>query len=559
MQRSTLGRILASALLSGSACTSPDLVETCPVEVGASPAETVAALQSCFGSVTDNPVNTRSKRDVDILFVIDNSPSMTPKQKQIASTIDSFIKRIDAIGSNYHVGVVSTDIGAQAAPGISFQPGNLDVSGCGSYFGDDGELQGKACSERDQSQWSADAKSACSSLCPIHLAPQKGDRYLWKTDGVSNAPGNDLIGTFKCMAMLGDSGCGLESPLEAAKRALDHHNSLNDGFLRKNSVLSIIFITDEDDCSVQLSARSLNNPAFSDCTNANQSPLPASCYRNDFRCLAYNLACNEPLSTPGLKTGCHENGNGYLESIDKYVRFFSQRDPGSLVLAGIWTPSLLDNPKGDPARDGKLEVEYDPLICKAGGSVSCGTDALNRGRGSKAACQSPSDPQFFGQAQLRLSKFVRSFPASARVEQSVCEPQNFGSVLDVVADRIGRGVGSYCLSAKPRPDSSGAPICVVGLVDESTPSAVPDSKLPQCSAKCCGAWSAAGGPSAPTAQPVPSDPSIVQACGADPSCFCAVASPFCGDTALAGVWMSQSPHQTPAGKVVTFKCAGSVR
>ena len=112
MIRSTLSRALATTVvsLSISACSAPDLTLTCPIPPGATPAEAAAILSSCFGKMDAIPVNTRAKQDVDILFVIDNSPSMSPKQKQLASAIDSFIQKIDQSGSNYHVGVTSTDI-----------------------------------------------------------------------------------------------------------------------------------------------------------------------------------------------------------------------------------------------------------------------------------------------------------------------------------------------------------------------------------------------------------------------------------------------------------------
>ncbi len=553
MPRLAVLRPVCSLLLVWSACSAPEVTSTCAIHETDSAATALTRLSSCADIVTDDPIDTRRKRDVDILFVVDNSPSMSPKQKQIASTIDSFIKRIDSFGSNYHVGVVSTDIGAQPAPGMSFSPGNVDIAGCATFAGDDGELQAKSCLERDQSKWSADARAACASLCPTYLSPQHGDRYLWKKDGITNAVGNDLVGTFKCMAMLGDSGCGLESPLEAAKRALDGHSAVNSGFLRERSVLSVIFITDEDDCSVQLSSRSQNNPATTDCTGMMQSS--ASCFNNDFRCLARNLRCKESLLTEGVKTGCAEDPNGYLESIDKYVRFFAKRDSSSLVLAGIWSPSILDNPSGDPLRDGKLELQYDNLRCVPGSGVTCESAALNRGRSDKAACQNKTDTRFFGQAQLRLSKFVRSFDRSASVEQSVCEPEKYGTVLDAVAEKIENAATKLCLSAVPKRDSSGAPLCVAGLVDASNPHAVPEVRLPTCSATCCAAWSSAGGPKAPTAKAIPSDPTIVSACSADPNCYCAVDSPVCPQTALAGVWMQSSPHQTPSDKVVSLRCA----
>jgi len=508
-------------------------------------------------------VNTRARQDVDILFVIDNSPSMSPKQKQLGTAIDNFMKKIDTSGSNYHVGVVSTDIGAQQAPNTAFQPGNLNIPSCDTYKGNDGELQQRACSSRDQSKWSVDAKSACTTLCPTKLEPQNGDVYLWKQDGITNAPSNDITGTFKCIAPLGDSGCGLESPLEAAKRALDNHSTTNAGFLRQNSVLAVIFLTDEDDCSVAMSNRSQNNPNSLDCTNSGMSTY--NCWKNDFRCMAYNLKCNESMIYTGAKTGCVENGNGYLEPIDTYVRFFSNlRSSNKIVLAGIWTPTLLDNPNSDITKLGKLIVDYDDQICVPGPGIKCSTEALNRGKGAKAACLNATDANFFGQAQLRLSSFIRKFDSASRVEQNVCEPATYGTVLDVVADRITNRISANCLSGKPKTDANGNPICIVGLVDANTPAAMPDVRLPVCSAGCCKAWATAGSPTAPTAKTIPNDPTIVAACSADPDCYCAVPNPTSNvactdttgqDTALSGLWIKADPHQTPSGKVANFMCA----
>ena len=513
-------------------------------------------------------VNTRAKQDVDILFVIDNSPSMSPKQKQLASAIDSFIQKIDQSGSNYHLGVTSTDIGAQQAPNTAFQPGNLNISGCDSYKGNDGELQKQACSARDQSKWSQAAKDACNlTLCKTKLEPTNGDVYLWKQDGQTNAPSNDIIGTFKCIAPIGDAGCGLESPLEAAKRALDSHSTINQGFLHQNSVLAVIFVTDEDDCSVQLTTRAQSNPNSIDCTKNGMSTY--NCWKNDFRCLAYNLTCDQPLTTTGAKTNCKEDGNGYLESVDKYVTFLSTlRTSNKLVLAGIWTPTMLDNPNSDTTKDGKLIVDYDPAVCTPGPGVTCSTEALNRGQGSKAACLNATDNNFFGQAQIRLSSFIRKFDASSRVEQSICDPNNYVTVLNTVADRITSRASTNCLTGQPKTDQNGSPICIVGLVDANTPAALPDVRLPQCSSTCCKAWATAGDPNnvdvaGRTAKPVPNDPYIVGKCTADPDCYCAVANPTSNygckdavgnDSAIVGLWIKSDPHFTPSGKVANVIC-----
>ena len=66
-------------------------------------------------------VDARLKKDVDILFMIDNSPSMSPKQKALASNISALIQKLEKNKLNYHIGVVSTDIGSTTAPGTTFR------------------------------------------------------------------------------------------------------------------------------------------------------------------------------------------------------------------------------------------------------------------------------------------------------------------------------------------------------------------------------------------------------------------------------------------------------
>jgi hypothetical protein len=61
-----------------------------------------------------------------------------------------------------------------------------------------------------------------------------------------------LARRFACLARLGTDGCGLEQQLEAAMQALTTRaepGQRNAGFVRPNSLVAIVFITDEDDCS----------------------------------------------------------------------------------------------------------------------------------------------------------------------------------------------------------------------------------------------------------------------------------------------------------------------
>ena len=72
-------------------------------------------------------------RDVDILFVIGDSPSMLDKQTNLKNNVPNFINVLNSIEGglpNIHLGVVSTDLGtkgaddATAGPGIGSGPGS---------------------------------------------------------------------------------------------------------------------------------------------------------------------------------------------------------------------------------------------------------------------------------------------------------------------------------------------------------------------------------------------------------------------------------------------------
>jgi hypothetical protein len=60
-----------------------------------------------------------------------------------------------------------------------------------------------------------------------------------------------LASTFGCAAELGDMGPGAEMPLLGLKWSLDERvaDGTNAGFLRKDALLAVVILTDQDDCS----------------------------------------------------------------------------------------------------------------------------------------------------------------------------------------------------------------------------------------------------------------------------------------------------------------------
>lgn len=578
MKRSLFSSSLFGVAVATSigACASPDVGVPCPVPPGASPAQMLAAKQSCYGGTVPKVVDTRLRKDVDILFVIDNSPSMSPKQKVLATAIPQFIQTIDATGANYQVGIVTTDLGYNPMPGLENKKPWNTIGACNTYVGDDGVLQNTPCTNRTDSNklpLMGEAATACSSLCPDpRFVPANGARFISKVDGISNVPVKMVNGVdvgpqqaFQCMALVGDVGCGVEQQLESAKRALDNHRQDNAGFNRGSSVLAVIFITDEDDCSVDLMQRAFLDPSTPgvgtsacDINNPNAAINPA-CFNVDYRCIARDLGCKEALNTVGTKTNCAERQDSVLYSIDKYANFFASLPNPNLVIAGIWTPTLLDNLSGDPAKDGRLYVE----------KVQNQTDSagLNRGVKTNAACYNP-DPTlttdtakgFFGQAQVRLSTFIRRFKSTGTTENSICDANNYPKALQVIANNIINSFQVDCISPAPK-TVNGNPECVVGYVDASNQKATPDTLLPVCSAKCCDYFATDPTPNAandPNLSPNPHLVAEMAACSADPDCYCAVPSQVnCANGVVAGLWRKGNAP-APSGKVVNFQCAVAV-
>jgi len=162
----------------------------------------VVALLGTIGCKSDNEVVRRSQLDtfyqsatdmVDILWVIDNSLSMSDEQAEVASKFGEFIESIEATGLDFHVGVITTD---------------MESTEIGR-----GQLLGEP-------------------------------TYLTRDD-------DDYIAAFQERIQVGIQGSDREKGLDAAITALTEPivSSSNAGFLRDGAVLSIIFVSDENDCT----------------------------------------------------------------------------------------------------------------------------------------------------------------------------------------------------------------------------------------------------------------------------------------------------------------------
>jgi hypothetical protein len=257
-------------------------------------------------------------RDLDLLFVIDDSPSMADKQANLAT---NFPELIDVLGTvpgglpNVHVAVVTSDLGTKDANGtIAPGIGTLGMGGC-SGSGDAGNMQ------------LFGAPVAAPSLFISDIQPP--DPLAAR---IRNYTGN-LSDVFAQMARgAGAGGCGFEQHLEAMKQALDPSNATNAGFLRSEAYLAVIFLADEDDCSMSDSTTLLGP------TSTALGPLQS------FRCTRFGVVCDDGGATPdamnelGPKSKCHPSDTSpYLAQISAYAQFLKdlKTDPNSVIVAGI--------------------------------------------------------------------------------------------------------------------------------------------------------------------------------------------------------------------------------
>lgn len=253
-----------------------------------------------------------AERDVDILFVIDDSDSMGEEQQSLADNFPRFIGKLEGIQGglpNVHIGIVSTTLFAHP-----------DIPACKQADSDEGALKFAFDSENplcSDGSVSLDGQF----IKDVVVNEETGERQ-------QNYQG-ELADVFSCMAKLGVGGCGFEMPLESMRKALQ--SDANEGFLRQDAFLAVIIIADEDDCSTF--DQGMFDPNISGKDSA-LGPL------DSFRCFEFGVQCNpdEPRVL-GEKFECAPRPDSpYMYSVDEYVNFLKglkPNDPGKLIVAGI--------------------------------------------------------------------------------------------------------------------------------------------------------------------------------------------------------------------------------
>lgn len=177
-----------------------------------------------LGSKTDSgpPPPAVECNKMDIVFVVDNSPSMTEEQANLAKNFPEFIRVINEYKTakgeelDYRVAVATSD----------------DV-------GDQGKFR--------KSRGVNPELDASDPLTSCNPGPNNNPWLERKDTNISEF--------FACRAQVGTVGSNVERPLESARLAVtdriaDGLNTMNgQSFIREDALLALVIITDEDEGS----------------------------------------------------------------------------------------------------------------------------------------------------------------------------------------------------------------------------------------------------------------------------------------------------------------------
>lgn len=381
-----------------------------------------------------NPCTTATQRiavprvgtdKVDLLFVVDDSGSMTEEQaslqREIRRLVSVLASGVFAEGTenevtfppvtSLRVGVVSTDMGVGGAR-----------NDCGSSpIGRDGRMV---------------AVDACAG----------GERgpFLTFEAGDDVDAFSDRV---ECLANVGIAGCGFEQQLEAMLKAVTqassslpfapdvttgvpttgHGADVNGGFVRDDAILAVVMLTDEDDCSTH------DVSMFSSSLDMTQLT---------------GLRC----STLGMQ-------REKLLPISRYVDgLLALKDPAQLVFAAITgIPPELAPATGEDTDYGRLVGDgRDESMVERRNLVD---GVLDRTFPLVASCQSEN-----GRADPpgRIVEVAQGIDAAggAAVVQSICQ-RSFEPALDAIIDKLALILSATCLPRPLNRDASGRVGCDV--------------------------------------------------------------------------------------------------
>lgn len=427
--RNVLSRSLTLAALTGSV-----------LALGGCPSRDVSAVDPTQSKVQTTEVPISVNRDIDILWVIDNSGSMGQEQAALAANFPRFIDVLDGIEGgrpNLHMAIVSSDVGTGQFPN-----GTPGMGGCTSD-GDNGVFQL--------------GPGACPAL-------NDGARYISDVSDGNGGRITNYTGTlqdqFSCMAQLGTGGCGFEQHLESMRRSL-MNTSENSGFLRPSAYLAVITIQDEDDGSAtDTKIFDPSDSSFGDYAS--------------FRQFEYGVECDDQANIRqlGAKTNCHPQTNSqYIEDPKTYADFLKglKDDPSKVIVATISGPATPDIVEKQPYGDtDQIWIAPSCVVCQDGSTTpddqNCNLNPHPEQVPGKTIALTAAAPA------VRMQSFIDEFPARGTF-QTICnynpdlQTVDMTPALQQIASLLKKVIGSPCVEGNLALDANGQPDCDVADVE----------------------------------------------------------------------------------------------
>ena len=264
-------------------------------------------VDQVFEVVRHEGLSAQGSNKIDILFVIANSTSVDEERVLLEEAFPSFIRGLLDLNADFHVGVITPDMKtaneqgvlhgvpfASAAPGYDEVLVGDDPVSCTTdadcpegecaeggtcvvprVFCDDTPANLDYCFERFHPLYGLDnqpvscttdadclagredvlsANYRCNATQECEVRPNflRREDYL-RGSNVDVDP-DEVVGDFNCLSAVGTcsvvASTAPERAFDAVRRALDVGNPINPGFIRADALLLLVFVSDDDDCSI---------------------------------------------------------------------------------------------------------------------------------------------------------------------------------------------------------------------------------------------------------------------------------------------------------------------
>ena len=399
-------------------------------------------------------------RLLDLVFMIDNSPSMAPKQQKLRENFPRLITVLknptDGSLPDLRVAIIDSDLGTGGAYASGACGPKTLSDGSSSSYGDLGRFQ-----------------MIGARACGV---TGNGSLWLEYAQGMPVNFSGDISTVFACLAgNLGTLGCGDEHQLQAFEYALVTKGIGNGGqqnMLRANANLGLVFLSDEDDCSA-----APNDGMFGELGDLHGESASLRCATRAHACGGSNLTTSPPgyptdaafeaaFSTCAARTdACPNPADGKsatdtskptacsplrdFKRMADEIKSLKQKPDEQIFVTGIfgWPTSddelatatykiaPVPNPNSadtfHPTVFDYWPICHDPNHLPTKPDPATGFDTESAGWGATAG--------------FRLSAFVDQFGGNG-LKFSICQP-DFSDSMRLIGGAIARKMQNLCLPA----------------------------------------------------------------------------------------------------------------